>query len=155
MLTLKRLFSVVLLVACAAPLWARDLAVVINKGNAETTVTLAELAKMVKGANKKWPDGRECTIVVSDLASPTMKQVVQKLFGGTVDEAKSSVVATNKSSGRPYILIVANDDAVLHAVETMPSAVGFVDVYSITGAVKPLKVDDKLPLEPGYALHGQ
>jgi hypothetical protein len=32
--------------------------------------------------------------------------------------------------------------------------VGLVDVYSINGGVTVLKVGGKLPLEPGYALHG-
>jgi hypothetical protein len=29
-----------------------------------------------------------------------------------------------------------------------------VDVYSITGGVNVLKIGGKLPLEPGYSLHG-
>ena len=33
-------------------------------------------------------------------------------------------------------------------------AVGLVDVYSITGAVKVVKIGGKLPLESGYPLHG-
>jgi len=32
--------------------------------------------------------------------------------------------------------------------------VGLVDVYAITGGVTVVKVGGKLPLEPGYALHG-
>jgi ABC-type phosphate transport system substrate-binding protein len=155
MRTLKSIVLLVLLALGATPLLARDLAVVVNKSNPQTGVTLAELTKMVKGTSKKWPDGKDCTIIVSDLASPEMKQVVQKLYGGTLDEAKATVATANKGAAHPYIIVVANADAVLRAVSATPGAVGFVDVYSITGAVKPLKIDGKLPLEPGYALHGQ
>jgi hypothetical protein len=36
----------------------------------------------------------------------------------------------------------------------MPGAVGVVDVYSITGGINVLKIDGKVPLDPGYVLHG-
>jgi hypothetical protein len=39
-------------------------------------------------------------------------------------------------------------------VESMPGAVGLVDVYSITGSVSVVKIGGKLPLESGYQLHG-
>jgi hypothetical protein len=37
-------------------------------------------------------------------------------------------------------------------VESIPGAVGLVDVYSLNGKVNVLKVDGKLPLEQGYVL---
>ncbi len=45
-------------------------------------------------------------------------------------------------------------EAVVQRVESTPGAVGIVDVYSITSGVTVLKVAGKLPLQPGYALHG-
>jgi len=39
-------------------------------------------------------------------------------------------------------------------VNSNPGAVGIVNVYSINSRVKVLKVDEKLPMEPGYLLHG-
>jgi hypothetical protein len=54
----------------------------------------------------------------------------------------------------PAIIVVDTDEAVLTKVETTPGAAGLVDVYSITSGVQVLKVGGKLPLEPGYPLHG-
>jgi hypothetical protein len=39
-------------------------------------------------------------------------------------------------------------------VASIPGAVGIVDVYSINSSVAVLKIAGKLPLEPGYFLHG-
>jgi hypothetical protein len=49
---------------------------------------------------------------------------------------------------------VGSDELVLTLVDTNPGAVGIVNVYSINSRVKVLKVDGKLPMEPGYLLHG-
>ena len=51
-------------------------------------------------------------------------------------------------------MIVNSDDALVKKVESTPGAVGLVDVYSITSGVVVIKISGKLPLEPGYLLHG-
>ena len=39
-------------------------------------------------------------------------------------------------------------------VASIPGAVGVVDVYAINSSVAVVKLAGKLPLEPGYLLHG-
>jgi hypothetical protein len=51
-------------------------------------------------------------------------------------------------------VVVASDEEAVQKVQSMPGAVGVVDVYSITGSVVVLKVAGKSPLEQGYLLHG-
>jgi hypothetical protein len=43
---------------------------------------------------------------------------------------------------------------VVSKVQSIPGALGVVDVYSITGGVAVVKVAGKNPFEPGYLLHG-
>jgi len=50
--------------------------------------------------------------------------------------------------------LLASDEALVEKVESTPGTVGLVDVYSITGGVNVLRASGKLPLEPGYPLHG-
>ena len=138
------------LLCLSALAFARDTAVVVNKANATKTIALADLNKMAKLTSKKWPDGKAITFVMKDPGAADMKTAVVKVFGITPDEAKE-LIAANKQS----FLIVDSDAAVIQAVSSTPGAVGFLDVYSITSAINVLKVDGKMPLEPGYALHGQ
>ena len=133
---------------------ARDVAVVVNKSNGTKNVTLAELTKLVKGTTKKWADAREVTLVIKDPAASDMKTVVQKVFGMTPDEVKT-LIATLNGARKDSVLIVPSDDVLVKTVQTTPGAVGFVDVYSINSGISVVKIDNKSPLEPGYALHGQ
>jgi len=68
---------------------------------------------------------------------------------------KATIASANHSRvSHPAIVVVESDEGVLKKVESTPGAVGLVDVYSISGAVTVLKVGGKLPLQPGYPLHG-
>ncbi len=50
--------------------------------------------------------------------------------------------------------VVTSDEDLVNQVASIPGAVGVVDVYSINSSVAVVKVGGKLPLEPGYLLHG-
>ena len=54
----------------------------------------------------------------------------------------------------PAILVVSSDEELVNKVASIPGAIGVVDVYAINSGVAVLKVAGKLPLEPGYLLHG-
>jgi len=133
----------------------KDLALISNKSNNTPGITLAELAKVCKGQTSRWPDGKPVSLITRDPAGPDMKLVLDKVYGMSKDEVKA--VIANANHGRadhPAIIVLESDEAVVKKVGATPGAVGLVDVYSIGGGVTVLKVGGKLPLEPGYALHG-
>lgn len=78
-----------------------------------------------------------------------MKIALGKIFGAAPDRVKS-LLAANPG----YFAIVNSDAEVIRLVESLPGAVGLIDIYSITSSVNVVKLNGKLPLEPGYALHG-
>ena len=134
----------------AAPLCAaRDLAVVVNKSNPASTLSVAELEKLLKAATQTWPDGKKVKVILTDPGSPDAKTLLQRAYKLSPAEIKSLADAH-----RADIQIVSSDDIVLTMVESTPGAIGIVNVYSINSHVKVLKVDDKLPMEAGYLLHG-
>ena len=134
---------------------ARDMAVVLNKSNNAGTLTLAELTKICKGQVSRWPDGRPVTFFTRDPALPEMKILLEKVYATSGSEVQALITAANHGrANHPAIIVVDSDQAVVKKVESTPGAVGMVDVYSISGGVKVSKVGGKLPLEPGYILHG-
>jgi len=149
-----RLAAVVALSVClaipAAPA-VKNMALVASVGSKLTDVSLADLVKLCKGAQKTWPDGKNFTLVMKDPDAPEMRVAVQKLFGAPGD-AKAAIAKLNES--RETVKIVRNDQDLLRTVEATPGAVGIVDVYAINSAVKVLRVDGKLPFDVGYALKG-
>lgn len=141
----------VLLAGTAAPA-IKNMAVVASAGSKLQDVPLAELAKLCKGAQKTWADGRNFTLVMRDPESPELRVAVQKLFGIQPSEVKSAIAKLNET--RAVVRIVENDEELLRAVEATPGAVGILDVYAINSTVKVLRVDGKLPFDVGYALKG-
>ena len=147
--------ALLLCAALTAGAFARDMAVVLNKSNDAETMTLTELTKICKGQMSKWPDGRPVTFYTRDPALPEMKILLEKVYGTSGSEVQALITAANHGrANHPAIIVVESDQAVVKRVESTPGAVGMVDVYSISGGVKVLKVGGKLPLEPGYVLHG-
>lgn len=151
----KVVLRTLLLMGLVTAAGAKDLAVVVNKANSVKTLSMAELVKVSKGETGKWPDGRPVTFVTRDPASPEMKIELQKIYGITPQEVAALINTANHGrTDHPAIVVLNSDEAVVKRVESTPGAVGVVDVYSITGGISVLKIGGKLPLEPGYALHG-
>jgi hypothetical protein len=78
-----------------------------------------------------------------------MQTAIQKLYHMPPEEFKA-LLAAHQSA----VVIVHSEDELLKSVQSIPGAVGLVDVYSINSRVNVLKVDGKLPLEQGYFLKG-
>jgi ABC-type phosphate transport system substrate-binding protein len=128
---------------------ARDLALIVNKSNSVHTLTSADLGKLASGSLTSWPAGGKVAFILRDPESPAMKIALEKLFAAPADKIKA-VIAANPA----YFVVVRSDSEVIRMVESLSGAVGLIDIYSITSGVKVLKVNGKLPLEAGYALHG-
>jgi hypothetical protein len=129
---------------------AKNMAVIATAGSKLQDVPLAEMAKLCKGSQKTWPDGRNFTLIMKDPESPDMRIVVRKLFGMAPAELKAALPKLNES--RQVVKIVEGDEDLLRAVEAIPGAVGVVDVYAINSSVKVLRIDGKLPFDLGYVL---
>ena len=142
----------VLLLAAGTFAGIKNMAVVVSAGSKLNDVSLADLAKLSKGVQKMWPDGKNFTLVMKDPESPDMRVAAQKLFGAAPGEVKALIAKLNEA--RLAVKIVENDEDLLRAVEATPGAVGIIDVYSINSSVKVLRVDGKLPFDLGYALKG-
>ena len=147
------------LVLLAAPFcMARDLAIVVNKSNATSSVTAAELEKLLKTAVQNWPDGKKVKVFLSDAGlsksgssqdSADARMILQRAYKMKPEEIRNLVDAHKAD-----IQVVGSDEIVLTMVINNPGAIGIVNVYSINSHVKVLKVDEKLPMEQGYLLHG-
>ena len=134
---------------------AKDIALVSNKSNGVTEVSMSELVKICKGQTKSWPQGKPVTLFSLNPGSGEMKLVLEKVYGMSSDEVSALIDTANHGrANHPAIVLVNSNKALVEAVEATPGEVGLVDVYSITGGITVLKIDSKLPLEPGYPLHG-
>ena len=134
---------------------ARDLALVTNKANTVGAITVPDLVKVCKAQTGRWPDGKSVTIVMRAPSAPEMKVVLEKVYGMSPAEVSGLVVTSNQEHpSHPPFVIVTSDEELVNKVASIPGAIGVVDVYSINSSVAVVKIAGKLPLEPGYLLHG-
>lgn len=152
----QRVLAITLMIAgWSTAAVSKDIALVSNKTNTVAAVSLTELVKICKGQTNRWPDGKPVTFVTRDPASADTRLVLEKVYGLSKSEAAALITAVNHGRvNHPAIVIASSDEDLVKKVESTPGAVGLVDVYSITGGVTVLRVGGKLPLEPGYVLHG-
>jgi len=140
----------IILVLLTPPLClARDAAVITNKANPTSSVSKDDLLKLLKVETPKWSDGKKVTVFLSNPASEDGRLCREKTYKMTAAELKTFAAAQKGS-----IVILGSDELVVKAVSEYPGAIGVVNVYAISSAVKVLRVDGKLPFEQGYLLHG-
>jgi ABC-type phosphate transport system substrate-binding protein len=134
---------------------ARDLAVVSNKANAVSELSVADLAKVCKAQTNRWPDGKPVTVILRAPSTPEMRIVLEKIYELQEGQMKELIATANHGrTNHPAIIVVEDDADLVNRVASTPGAIGLVDVYAINSAVAVVKVAGKLPLEPGYVLHG-
>jgi len=134
---------------------ARDLALVSNKTNTVTVMTVPDLIKICKAQTNRWPDGKPVTFIMRAPAVPEMRLLLEKVYGLPEAQVKELIVSANHGrANHPAILVVDSDEDLVNKVASIPGALGVVDVYAINSSVEVLKLAGKLPLEPGYLLHG-
>ena len=151
----RLVFLFLFLAAGVALAAARDLALVSNKANGISAVTLPELIKLCKAQTSRWPDGRPVTFIMRAPSSPEMKLLLEKVYELPESEVKDLIFAANHGRmNHPAILVVESDEDLVNKVASIPGALGVVDVYAINSSVSVIKLGGKLPLEPGYLLHG-
>ena len=125
---------------------AKDAALVVAKNSKVAAIQSAAFAKAFTSTPARLADGQEIVLVVKALNTPETQAVASKLLAQTPE-------GLNKMAAARTMIVVNSDAEVIRLVSSMPNAVGVVDTYSITSEIEVLKVDGKLPLEPGYLLH--
>jgi ABC-type phosphate transport system substrate-binding protein len=145
--------TILLLLAAVTAAFATDFAVIVNPANPARVMTLADLGKMFKGKTATWANGRNVTIALREPSTAPMKFIIEKVMGVDAEQGKTILADTTRKAGA-QVVFLSSDEEIVKTVETNPTAIGIVDVYSITGGVKVIKIDEKQPFDPGYALKG-
>jgi ABC-type phosphate transport system substrate-binding protein len=146
--------TILLLLVAVGAAFATDFAVIVNPANPAKVMALADLGKIFKGKTSTWANGRSVTIVLREPSTASMRFIIEKVMGVDVEQGKTILSdPTRKSASQ--VVFLNSDEEIVKAVETNPTAVGIVDVYSITGGVKVIKIDEKQPFDPGYVLKGR
>jgi ABC-type phosphate transport system substrate-binding protein len=137
----------VFVVTFLTPCFAHHMAVIVNKENKVDGVTSPHLVKILRSEVKKWPDGTAIVVVLHKNSSGETETLLHLL--NLSASGLKALIAAHKDT-----IQLANSDAeVLKLVQSMPGAVGLIDVHSVDGSINVVKVQGKLPMEEGYLPH--
>jgi len=152
----RRILTICVFVTASVSLAAaRDLALVSNKSNSVSAMTMPDLVKICKAQTNRWPDAKPVTFIMRAPSAPEMKLFLEKVYELPEPQVNELIASANHGrTNHPAIIVADSDEDLVNKVASIPGAVGVVDVYSINSSVSVVKLGGKLPLEPGYLLHG-
>lgn len=137
----------------AVPAWAGDVAIILNPANAKSEISLPELAKIFRLDQQRWDDGEKIELVLQESGSAKEAVVLARVYHMSANELKKhwlGKVFRGELTGVPKAF--ASDDSVKRFVKDSRAAIGFIDSALLDPSVKALKIEGKLPGEPGYPL---
>ena len=132
---------------------AEPLAIVVNKSNPMSEISLADLRRVFRGQRSRWTNGRRVTLVMRDPGAPERDAILRSLYGLVEEEYRRTflqAVFTGEASDAPKTL--ASSNGVVRFVYNVPGAIGYVRARDADASVKTLRVDGRLPGDPGYRL---
>lgn len=117
-------------------------AIVINKGNATTSVSKAQIKKILIGAQTKWPTGEKIVVLLPDVSSPERKSALSAYCGMTEQQLNADLLhASFVGEERVRPKTMPNTKAIIAAVEQTPGAIGIVGEADVTDQVKVLGIE--------------
>jgi hypothetical protein len=138
----------------AAAIPSTAIAIVVRSDLPVQNVSFAELRRLMLGDRQFWSSNLKVTLLVRAPGAREREVVLKTIY--QMSEAQfrqywiAKVFRAEAASG-PRI-VYSNEMATELAAE-IPGAVAFVDASQVPKGLKILRVDGKLPGEPGYPLH--
>jgi len=132
---------------------AEPLAIVVNRNNPVSEISLADLRRVFRGQRTRWTNGRRVTLVMRSPGAPERATILRSVCGLDEEEYRRTfmqAVFGGQTSEIPKTLSSTN--GVLRFVYNVPGAIGYVRARDVDASVKTLRVDGRLPGEPGYGL---
>jgi len=132
---------------------SEPLAIVVNRNNPLNEISLVDLRRVFRGQRSRWSNGRRVTLVMRDPGTREREAILQSLYGVAEDDYRRTymqAVFSGETTDAPKTL--ASTNGVLRFVYNVPGAIGYVRARDVDASVKTLRVDGRLPGEPGYRL---
>jgi ABC-type phosphate transport system substrate-binding protein len=134
----------------AAP---EDLAVIVNKSNPVTSLTMTQLRKIVLAQEAKWPGGGKITMWMTSPGQPERAGTLKIVCGmSETDYTLHFMHASfNGDSGDPP-KTVGSGALVRAAIAGAANGVGFIRASQVDDSVKIIAIDGGRPGDPAYKL---
>jgi ABC-type phosphate transport system substrate-binding protein len=132
------------------------LAVVVHRSSTVDNLASADLRRILTGDRLAWPDSSATVVVEQPEDSATQQRMLRTLLKTTPAGYRRQLLELQfQGKDAPAIKVLNSDETALKFVWNVPGAVAVIDAALAASApsrVKVLRLDGKLPGEPGYPL---
>lgn len=146
------LLSVAVLGYTSLALAQGGIAVVVNPHNAQSSIGIGDLRKILVGEKRNWPDGSAVKLFTRTSGTKEHSAML-KLIGMAETEYKQywrTRVYDGEAQSEPVTL--PSNGMQREAVQAYVGGIALVDASDVKFGMKVLKIDGKSPGDPGYPL---
>lgn len=132
---------------------SNSLAMIVNRSNPVENLTAAEVRKIFLTERSHWPNGRKITLVMFQQGRDERVAMLRDIYRmGEREFGQHFLRATFKGETSSAPKTIASPSGMRKFVFNVPGAIGYVRASEVDGSVKVVRVDGRLPGEPGYKL---
>jgi hypothetical protein len=132
---------------------AADIAVVVHPDVAVDNLSLTDLRHILLGDREFWPSGVRVTLLIRAPIARERDAAVQDVCQMTEAQFRQHWIAkVFRAETATGPKIVYSTAMALDQVSRVPGAITFIDSSQVGTGVKVLKIDGRLPGQPGYHL---
>lgn len=128
-------------------------AIVVHPAAQVTDLTFDELRKIFMAQQQFWRDNSRITLLVRAPVAAERKMVLEKIYRMSEDQFRQfwigKMFRADVTSGPK---IVYSSEMARELVTAIPGAITFLPLDAVTGDVKVLRINGKLPTDAGYVL---
>lgn len=132
---------------------AEDLAVIVHPDVPEEDLSLGQIRTLLLGERQYWKPDLRVTLLIRAPVARERDIVLKRIYRMNEGQFRrywiGKVFRAETVSGPK---IVYSNEMAVNLVAAVPGSITFVAAGAVPGGVKVLKVDGKLPGQPGYTL---
>ena len=132
------------------------LTVIVNKANPFDSISNMDLRALLLGKMAQWPNKQPVILVERESNSPTFRKTLQVVLHMTEGDYERWILQEEfRGEKTPLIKTLNSDEGAGKFVFYVPGAIAITDgvpSLALSSEIKVLRVDGKLPGDPGYPL---
>lgn len=129
-----------------------DIAVVVNSKNPTAGLSAGDLRKLFSGEKRLWPGDIPVKLIIR-APQARERDALLRLLRFKEDDYKRYWTTQAYAGNSSEPVAVFSNGMQKEAVIAIPGAIALIAVADLKPGLKVVKIDDKLPGEPGYPLH--
>jgi len=130
-----------------------DVAVVVHPDTPVSSLSLAEVRKVFLGERQYWNANVPVVLLIRAPVARERNVVLRTIYQMSESQFKQYWIAKIfRAEAATAPKVVYSNDMASELVGAIPGAIAFIDAHDVRPGTKVIRVDGRMPGEPGYAL---